>query len=142
MIVETDALADAAQRFSEAIRAERASTMDALATERQAALQIIESLRRERGRRMVDANTRFAVGVVIGLALGAAAIYIVNQRASEEARLGLTASPASGDGAIGGRLKAALEAGKRAAKRREDELWQRYRERVKREAAGGGEYEI
>jgi hypothetical protein len=144
MTVETDALAEAAQRFSEAIRAERTSTFDALATERQAALQIIESLRRERGRRAASANSRFAIGVALGLALGAAAIYFVNQRASEEARLGLTAGPMSGgDGeAITGRLKAALDEGKRAAKRREDELWQRYRERVKGQAGTGGEYEI
>lgn len=144
MTVETDALADAAERFSEAIRAERTSTFDALAAERQAALQIIESLRRERGRRAASANSRFAIGVVIGLAVGAAAIYFINQRASEEARLGLTAGPATGDGgAISDRFKAALDAGKRAAARREDELWQRYRERVKGEgAAGAGEYQI
>jgi hypothetical protein len=143
MTVETDALADAAQRFSEAIRAERSSTFDALATERQAALQIIESLRRERGRRAASANSRFAIGVLIGLALGAAAIYVINQRASEEARLGLTAGPGSGgEGAITDRLKAALDEGKRAAARREDELWQRYRERVKGQDTGGGEYEI
>jgi hypothetical protein len=144
MTVETDALADAAQRLSEAIRAERASTFDALAAERHAALQIIESLRRERGRRAVSANNRFAIGVVIGLALGAAAIYFVNQRASEEARLGLTtpALPGGDGGGAGGRLKAALDAGKRAAKRREDELWQRYRERVRGQDTAGGEYEI
>jgi hypothetical protein len=143
MTVETDALADAAQRFSEAIRAERTSTFDILATERQAALQIIESLRRERGRRAASANSRFAIGVVIGLALGAAAIYVINQRASEEARLGLRAGPASGDGApLTNRLKAALDEGKRAARLREGELWQRYRERVKGEGTGGGEYEI
>jgi hypothetical protein len=145
MTVETDALADAAERFSEAIRAERTSTFDALAAERHAALQIIESLRRERGRRAASANSSFAIGVVIGLAVGAAAIYVINQRASEEARLGLTAGPAGGaeGGAITDRFKAALDEGKRAAARREDELWQRYRERVKGEGTtGAGEYQI
>jgi hypothetical protein len=143
MTVETDALADAAERFSEAIKAERTSTFDALAAERHAALQIIESLRRERGRRAASANSRFAIGVVIGLAVGAAAIYFINQRASEEARLGLTAGPGGGEGgAITGRLKAALDEGKRAAARREDELWQRYRDRLKGQDSGAGEYQI
>jgi hypothetical protein len=147
MTVETDALADAAERFSEAIRAERLSTFDALANERQAALQIIESLRQERGRRLVSANNRFAVGVVLGLAVGAAVIYAINQRVSEEARLGLTAGPApdvSGP-AITNRLKSALSAGKRAAQRREDELWENYHSRVKTQdapAQGDGTYSI
>ncbi len=138
MTVETDALADAALRFSESIRAERTSTFDALATERQAALKIIEALRAERGRRTQQASGRFVFGVALGVAVGIAVIYFVNQRASDEARLGLTAGPApsapSEPGAVmaslGERIRAAITAGQRAAKGREDELWQSYRKRI------------
>jgi hypothetical protein len=138
MTVETDALAEAALRFSEAVRAERTSTMDALSTERQATLKIIEALRAERGRRTTEASGRFVFGVAMGVALGIAVIYVVNQRASEEARLGLTAGPVGSVGddpggalnVVRDRLRAAIEDGKRAASVREGELWQRYRERI------------
>lgn len=136
MTVESDALAEAALRFSEAIRAERASTFDALATERQAALKIIEALRAERTRETYQASGRFAFGVALGVAAGIAAIYFVSQRASEEARLGLTATPVAEEApadALAGlrdRLRLALEDGKRAMQREESELWQRYRQRI------------
>ena len=135
MTVETDALAETALRFSEAIRAERTSTFDALATERQAALKIIESLRAERGRRTQQAGGRFVLGVALGVAAGIAVIYVVNQRASDEARLGLAASPAPSEPAppsltMSERIGAAIRAGQRAARGREDELWQSYRKRV------------
>lgn len=136
MTVETDALAEAALRFSEAIRAERASTFDALAKERQAALAIIEALRAERGRRSQEASGRFVFGVALGVAAGIAAIYFVSQRASEEARLGLTAAPGAPEtpaDALAGfreRLRLALEDGRRAARGQEDELWQRYRQQI------------
>ena len=135
MTVETDALAEAALRFSESIRAERTSTFDALATERQAALKIIEALRAERGRGTQQASGRFVFGVALGVAAGIAAIYFVNQRASDEARLGLTAGPAPSEPeaprlAVGERIRAAIAAGQRAAKGREDELWQSYRKRL------------
>ncbi len=130
MTVETDALADAAQRFSEAIRAERASTLDALANERQAAMEIIRALRAESARRSRQATGRFAIGLLLGGAIGAAAIYLINQRTSEEARLGLTARVESGGASFGERLRAAIEAGRRAAAAQERELWEQYRQRL------------
>lgn len=136
MTVETDALSEAALRFSEAIRAERTSTFDALAAERQAALKIIEALRAERARGTREASGRFVFGVALGVAAGIAAIYLVSQRASEEARLGLTAAPGAPETpgeALSGfreRIRLAVEDGKRAAKGQEDELWQRYRKRI------------
>jgi hypothetical protein len=140
MSLETDELADAALRFSEAIRAERTSTFDALASERQAALKIIEALRDERATRAREASGRFVFGVALGVAAGVAAIYYVSQRASEEARLGLSAGPAPTLAApqpeqsladmLKERFQKALADGQRAMKGREDELWQRYRQRL------------
>ncbi|HMQ32860.1 MAG TPA: hypothetical protein PKD53_19170 [Chloroflexaceae bacterium] len=130
MTVETDALADAALRFSEAIRAERASTLDALATERQAAMEIIRALRVEGARRSRQSAGRFAIGLLVGGALGAAAIYMINQRTSEEARLGLTARVEGGGASLGERLRAAVEAGRRAAASQEQDLWAKYRQRL------------
>lgn len=130
MSVETDALAEAAHRFSDAVRAERTSTLDALANERQAALQIIKALRVERVRQGQRATGRFAVGLMIGAALGAAAIYLVNQRTSEEVRLGLTARVEDSGASLGDRFKAAMDAGRRAASSHEQELWDRYRQNI------------
>jgi hypothetical protein len=133
MTLETDELADAALRFSEAIRAERTSTFDALAAERQAAIKIIEALRAERGRRAQEAGGRFVFGVALGVAAGIAAIYLVSQRANEEARLGIAAPAFGGDGggpSLRDRFQRAVEDGKRAARGREDELWQLYRKRL------------
>lgn len=137
MSVESDALAEAALRFSEAIRAERTSTFDALASERQAALKIIEALRAERVRGNYQATGRFAIGVALGVAAGIAAIYYASQRATEEARLGLTASPAAEEqepaDAFAGlreRFRKAVEDGKHAMQHEESELWQRYRQRI------------
>lgn len=136
MSLESDALAEAAQRFSEVIRAERTTTLDALAAERQAALQIIQSLRVERGIKAREASTRFVIGVALGAAVGIAAIYFVSRRASEEARLGIagpTVAPsfAEGGSSLGERLRQAIEEGKRAAEGRESELWKRFRERAR-----------
>jgi gas vesicle protein len=149
MTLESDALADTALRFSEAVRAERTSTLDALASERQAALQIIASLRAERARRSADANNRFLIGIALGVAVGAAVIYVVNQRASEEARLGLASGPSLGlrKASEGGlslesvrrRLQAAIADGKRAAAGRETELWQRYRDKLRGQGTGDRE---
>lgn len=130
MTVETDALAEAALRFSDAVRAERTSTLDALANERQAALQIIRALRGEAAHRSRQATGRFAIGLAVGAALGAAAIYVVNQRTSEEARLGLTARVEDTGASLGDRLRAAVEAGRRAAASHEQDLWTRYRQRL------------
>ncbi|MEI8165713.1 MAG: hypothetical protein WCG26_05020 [Chloroflexales bacterium] len=130
MTVETDALTEAALRFSEAIRAERTSTLDALANERQAALQIIQALRGENERRAQQAGGRFAMGFIIGTALGLTAIYMLNQRTSEEVRLGLVTRAEHTGAALGERLKAALAVGRRAATTHEQELWDKYRQRV------------
>lgn len=130
MSVETDALAEAALRFSDAIRAERTSTLDALANERQAALQIVKALRNEHDRRATQASGRFAIGLLLGAAVGAAAIYAINQRTSEEARLGLTARVEDTGLSLGDRFKAAVEAGRRAASTHEQDLWDRYRQRL------------
>lgn len=140
MTLETDALAETAQRFSELVRTERATTLDALAAERQAALQIIASLRAERGIKAQEASTRFVVGVALGVAVGVAAIYFVSRRASEEARLGIAGRPAlatptsEGGPSVAERLRRAIDDGKRAAAGREQELWQQYRDRAKENA--------
>jgi hypothetical protein len=137
MTLETDALAETAQRFSELIRAERATTLDALASERQAALQLIDALKAERGIKAQQASTRFVVGVALGVAAGVAAIYYVSRRASDEARLGIAAGPslaapaAAGGPSIAERFRRALEDGKRAAASHEQQLWQQYRDRAK-----------
>lgn len=130
MTLESDDLADAALRFSEAIRSERNSTLDALANERQAALQIIQALRNETRRRTRQSSGRFAVGLLLGSALGAGAIYVLNQRTSEEVRLGLVGSAERGGASLSERLRAALEAGRRAAASQEQSLWDDYRKRL------------
>ncbi|NWF79374.1 MAG: hypothetical protein HXY37_04900 [Chloroflexi bacterium] len=130
MTVETDALTEAALRFSEAIRAERTSTLDALARERQAALQIIEALKQEAARRREAASGRFLVGMLIGVTAGAVAVYLINQRTSEEARLGLTARPQPSGPSLAERFRAAVATGRTVAQSREAELWQRYRQRL------------
>ncbi|NCC32304.1 MAG: hypothetical protein EOM24_09800 [Chloroflexia bacterium] len=130
MTVETDMLTDAALRFSEAIRAERASTLDALANERQAALQIIQALRNETKRRTRQSTGRFAFGLLVGTAMGSAAIYVLHQRASEEMRLGITARAESTGVSLQERVKQAIEAGKRAAAKQEQALWDDYRRRM------------
>jgi hypothetical protein len=130
MTLESDALADAALRFSEAIRSERASTLDVLANERQAALQIIQALRNETRHRTRQSSGRFAVGLLLGSALGAGAIYMLNQRTSEEVRLGLVGGAERGGASLGERLRAALEAGRRAAATQEQNLWDDYRKRL------------
>ncbi len=130
MSVENDALAQAALQFSEAIRAERTSTLDALANERQAALQIISALRTEAMRRSRQARGRFTVGLVLGGALGAAAIYMINQRTSEEVRLGLVNRAEAGGVSLKERFQAALASGRRAAANQEQALWEEYRRRL------------
>lgn len=129
MSFETDTLADAARRFSEAIRAERESTLEALAAERQAALAIINALRQEYARRHKAASRRFLTGVLIGASMGMLTVYLLSQRASEEQRLGLIASPVQHwQTSLVERFKRAVEAGRQAARSREEELWKRYRQ--------------
>lgn len=130
MTVESDTLTEAALRFSEAIRAERTSTLDALAQERQAALQIIQALRHESRRRSRQASGRFTIGLLIGSAVGAAAIYMLNQRTSEELRLGLVAGAETSGASLGERFKAALDAGRKAATSAEKALWDEYKQRL------------
>lgn len=130
MTAETDMLSEAALRFSEAIRAERTSTLDALAAERQAALQIIEALKRESLRRREAASGRFLIGMLIGATTGALAVYLINQRTSEEVRLGLTAGAQHQRTSLAQRFRAAVDSGRNAARLREAELWQRYRQNL------------
>ncbi|MCS6881360.1 MAG: hypothetical protein RMK84_10315 [Oscillochloridaceae bacterium] len=130
MALESDTLADIARRFSETIRAERQSTLEALAAERQAVLEIIKALRQETARRRRAASGRFVFGMLLGATAGALTVYVANQRASEETRLGLTAQASAARGSLAERFKQALEAGRRAAQSREEELWERYRRQV------------
>jgi hypothetical protein len=134
MTLESDALADAALRFSEAIRAERASTLEALSNERQAAMQIIQALRNETRRRSKQSTGRFTVGLLLGSALGVGAIYMLNQRTSEEVRLGLVSGVEQGGASFRERLRAAVEAGRRAAVSQEQLLWDDYRRRMAEQA--------
>lgn len=130
MTVETDTLAMAAQRFSEAIRAERGETIAALENERKAAVKIIEALRRENERRSRGAAGRFVVGFLVGAALGAVAVAVLTPRSGEETRMGLAVNLSGARGTISNKLKSAIEAGKRAASSREQELWSEYRKRI------------
>lgn len=130
MALESDTLADIARRFSEAIRTERQSTLEALAAERQAVLEIIKALRQETARRRKAASGRFVFGMLLGATAGALTVYVASQRASEETRLGLTSQASAARGSFAQRFKQALDAGRRAAQSREEELWERYRRQV------------
>jgi len=130
MSSERDALADAALRFSEAIRTERDGSPGALAGEREIALQLIKLLRNESQSRAQQTSGRFLWGLLLGAALGAGAAYMLHQRTSEELRLGLTGGPPSTRPALNQRIRAALEAGRHAALTREQELWDEYRRRL------------
>ena len=130
MSSERDALADAALRFSEAIRTERDGSHGALAGEREIALQLIKLLRNESQSRAQQTSGRFLWGLLLGAALGAGAAYMVHQRTSEELRLGLTGGPPPTGPALNQRIRAALEAGRQAALTREQELWDEYRRRL------------
>lgn len=129
MSSERDALADAAIRFSEAIRTERGGSPAALAGEREIA-QLIKLLRNESQSRANQSSGRFLLGLMLGAALGAGVAYMVHQRTSEELRLGLTGGPPPTGQALNQRIRAALEAGQRAARTREQELWDEYRRRL------------
>ena len=130
MTVETDALTEAALRFSAAIRAERTNALDTLGAEREATLQLIKTLRSENQRRAQQRSGRFVVGFLLGSAFGAATTYVLNQRTSEEFRLGLAARVEQTSVSLGARLKAAFEVGRRAAATHEQELWTKYRQRL------------
>lgn len=133
MSVETDALADTALRFSEAIRAERATTIEALEAERKAAIAIIKALRAENDRRARASGGKFALGLLIGVAVGAAAVTLLTPRSGQEARVGLTAGISGTGGpklSLADRFRSAVASGKRAAAQREQELWADYRQRT------------
>ena len=130
MSSERDALADAALRFSEAIRTERSGSSGVLAGEREIALQLITLLRNESQSRAKQSSGRFLLGLMLGAALGAGVAYMVHQRTSEELRLGLTGGQPPTGQALNQRIRAALEAGQRAARTREQELWDEYRRRL------------
>ena len=130
MSVETDTLAEAAQRFADAIKTERTATLDALAAERKAAAQIIEALRYEAAKRSQASGGRFVLGFLIGVGLGAVAVTMLTPRSGDETRLGLAANLGGARQGLGERFRAAVEAGKRAASSREQELWGEYRKRI------------
>jgi gas vesicle protein len=133
MSIETDALAAAAQRFSEAIRAERATTFEALEAERQAALQIIAALKAENDRHARASGGKFAFGLVLGIAVGVAAVTLLAPRSGQEARRGLRSSISGSGGpqpSLTERVQAAINSGQRAAAEREQELWNEYRQRL------------
>jgi gas vesicle protein len=130
MSVETDTLAEAAQRFADAIKTERTTTLDALAAERKAATQIIEALRYEAAKRAQASSGRFVIGFLIGVGIGAVAVTMLTPRSGDETRMGLTANLGSARQSLGERLRSAVEAGKRAATSREQELWGEYRKRI------------
>lgn len=130
MSVETDTLAEAAQRFADAIKTERTATLDALAAERKAAQQIIEALRYEAAKRSQVNGGKFLLGFLLGAAIGAVAVTVLTPRSGEETRLGLKANLGGARQSFGERFRSAIEAGKRAATQREQELWVEYRRRV------------
>jgi hypothetical protein len=130
MSVETEALAEVAQRFADAIKGERTATMEALEGERKAAVQIIEALRRENMRRVQASGGKFVVGFLIGVALGAVAVTVLTPRSGEDARTSLALNLSGARQNLSERLRAAIEAGKRAAASREQELWGQYRQRL------------
>ncbi|NJN15011.1 MAG: hypothetical protein HC822_01215 [Oscillochloris sp.] len=130
MSVETDALTEAAQRFAEVIRTERATTIETLERERQAAVQIIEALRRENARRAKGAGGRFLIGFVVGAAIGAAAVAMLAPRSGIDLRQSLTTGVNTGGRSLSDRLKSALAVGQQAAASREQELWSQYRQRI------------
>jgi hypothetical protein len=133
MAAEIDALADAAQRFSEAIRAERVTTIEALEAERKAAIAIIEALRAENNRRARASGGKFAIGLLLGVAVGAAAVTLLTPRSGQEARVGLTTSVSGAGGprpSLAERFRTAVDSGRRAAVQREQELWADYRQRT------------
>jgi gas vesicle protein len=130
MSVETDTLAQAALRFSEAIQSERATTLEALERERKATVQIIEALRKENSRRARVSTGRFMIGFLIGAALGAIAVSLLSPKSGAESRLGLTANLGTARSSLTERVRAAISAGQRAASTREQELWTEYRQRL------------
>ena len=64
---------------------------------------------------------KFALGFVVGIALGAGAALILGGKSESEG--GIVAT-------IQGNVRQVVEAAKRASTQREDELWQDYRSRV------------
>jgi gas vesicle protein len=135
MTVESETLVEAARRFGEVIQAERTSTVVALEAERQAAIKIIEALRKENDRRSRASGGRFVLGFLIGAAIGAVAVSMLVPKSGEERRAGLVANLGTTQASLSDRLRGAVDAGKRAAASAEADLWSQYRQRV---SASGG----
>ncbi len=130
MNVEHEAIAEVARRFAESIHAERAATLDALAAEREAAQRILAALRREHERQTASATGAFVAGLLIGAALGVAAVALLNPRSGNENRQRLAHQVNEARQAFANRLRAAIAAGQQAAASREAELWREYRKRI------------
>jgi hypothetical protein len=128
MSTEAEIIAEAAQRFAQALQAERASTVKTLADEREAAQQLLRALRQEYGKRQASAGLSFLSGVVIGAAVGVAVVALLAPRSGSEQRSALLQDLTASR--LAERWRAALDAGKRDAAAVEAELWQAYRRRI------------
>ncbi|ACL25381.1 hypothetical protein [Chloroflexus aggregans] len=130
MTVEQDAITEIARRFAESIHAERTATIEALAAEREAAQRLLAALRREHERQTASAAGAFVAGLLIGAALGVAAVALLNPRSGPDLRQILAARAGVTRRSFAERLRAAIAAGQRAAAEREQELWREYRKRL------------
>ncbi|MCX7859887.1 MAG: hypothetical protein N2385_07350 [Chloroflexus sp.] len=130
MTVEHDAIAEVARRFAESIHAERTATLEALAAEREAAQRLLAALRREHERQTASAVGAFVAGLLIGAAVGVAAVALLNPRSGRDIRQTLVARASVTRQSFAERLRAAIAAGQRAAAEREQELWREYRKRI------------
>ncbi|MEI7643076.1 MAG: YtxH domain-containing protein [Chloroflexales bacterium] len=135
MTVESETLAEAARRFGEVIQAERTATLTALEAERAVAIKIIAALRKENDRRSRASGGKFVLGFLIGTAIGVAAVSVIVPKSGEERRASLALNLGTARANLSGRLRKAVEAGKRAAAAAEQDLWAEYRQRI---AAAGG----
>jgi hypothetical protein len=119
MSIEDDTLAQVAQVFSQAIRAERTATMDALETERKATLTILQALRQENQRRARASTGRFVWGFLLGASLAALVVILFSRKSGRQRRENITA-----------RISSAIEQGRQAAALREHELWEQYQNQL------------
>ena len=120
MTLEQDTLTQAALQFTQAIKAEREATAASLDEERQATLSILAALRRENVARQESVSGQFAIGLLIGGAVGTA--------------IALSFTPLSGLAArqnLNLRWQAAMKAFREAAGASEQQLWDDFRQRLK-----------
>lgn len=128
MSTEQEIIADAAQRFAQALQAERSATVKTLAEERAAAQQLLRALRQEYGKRQTSAGASFVAGVLIGAAVGVAVVALLAPRSGTDQRNALLQDLTQSR--LRERWQAALAAGRSAGAATETELWNEYRRRV------------